>query len=130
MDYKIFKFSKAEVMARSSVIPEEENNVIVETAGFVPLDVRFKQMEQNGILARLNAQEFSLGVDDLRQLYFGAETEITQYDDLEDVQEKLYNQNVLKQQLYNEYLKSQKQNISSETEKNHPEEQKEESNKN
>lgn len=130
MDYKIFKFSKSEVVARSSFIPEEENKVIVETAGFVPLDVRFKQMEQNGIVARLNEQEFSLGVDDLRQLYFGAETEITQYDELEDVQEKLYNQNVLKQQLYNEYMESQKQNINSETEKINPEEQKEESNKN
>lgn len=128
MDYKIFKFSKDDVIKRSSVIPEEENKVIVETAGFVPLDVRFKQMEQNGILARLNAEEFSLSIEDLRQLYFGENTEINQYDELEDIQEKLYNQNVLKQKLYNEYLESQKQHISSETNETSTEETNDESN--
>ena len=35
------------------------DEVIVETAGFVPLAVRFKQMEQAGYRARFNESEFS-----------------------------------------------------------------------
>lgn len=34
------------------------NSYIVETAGFVPLSVKFKQFEQNGYIAKFNVDDF------------------------------------------------------------------------
>ena len=36
----------------------QENDYLVETAGFVPLSVRFKQFTENGIMSRLRAEQY------------------------------------------------------------------------
>lgn len=38
--------------------PAEGNEYIIETAGFVPLSVKFKQFEQNGYIAKFNVDDF------------------------------------------------------------------------
>lgn len=83
----------------------DDNPYIVETAGFVPLDVRFKQMEQAGIQAKFNAEDFT--VQDWRDIYFGEDTEIYSTDEIEDVERKL----ALQRDKYNSILAElQKQN--------------------
>lgn len=47
--------------------PAEGNEYIVETAGFVPLSVKFKQFEQNGYIAKFNVDDFDSS--DYSQLY-------------------------------------------------------------
>lgn len=70
---------------------KELNPVIVETAGFVPLEVKFKQFEQNGLQAQFNVSEFTSS--DYRDMYLGPNTEILPTDDLEEIQAKLELQN-------------------------------------
>lgn len=65
----------------------EENNVIVETAGFVPLEVKLKRFEQNGMLMQFNESEFTSS--DLRTIYLKPDFEITPEDDMEEVMEKI-----------------------------------------
>lgn len=65
----------------------ENNDVIVETAGFVPLEVKFKRFEQNGLIAQFNESEFTSS--DLRDIYLTPDFEISPEDDFEEVQEKL-----------------------------------------
>lgn len=38
--------------------PADGNEYIVETAGFVPLSVKFKQFEQNGYIAKFSVDDF------------------------------------------------------------------------
>lgn len=60
---------------------------IVETAGFIPLAVRFKQMEQAGYRARFNESEFSSR--DITDMYLNhPEYDIQPDDDFEEAQEK------------------------------------------
>ena len=59
------------------------NTVMVETAGFVPLEVRMKQMEQNGLFAQAVGGELS--PDDLREAYFTSDFELSPDDELEEV---------------------------------------------
>lgn len=63
------------------------NDVIVETAGFVPLEVKLKRFEQNGMMAQFNENEFTSS--DLRDIYLTPDFEISPEDDFEEVQEKL-----------------------------------------
>lgn len=65
----------------------KDNRVIVETAGFVPLEVRLKKFEEAGIKAQFHASEFT--ASDLRELYLSPNTEIYPCDDLETIEEKL-----------------------------------------
>ncbi len=65
---------------------KELNPVIVETAGFVPLEVKFKRFEQAGLKAQFNASEFTSS--DFRDMYLGPNTEIYPNDDLETIIEK------------------------------------------
>lgn len=65
----------------------KDNRVIVETAGFVPLEVRMKKFEEAGIKAQFYASEFT--ASDLRELYLSPNTEIYPSDDLETIEEKL-----------------------------------------
>lgn len=61
---------------------------IVETAGFVPLEVRFKQMEQAGYRARFFESEFTS--KDVTDMYLNhPEFDITDEDDMEDAMEKV-----------------------------------------
>lgn len=60
---------------------------ITETAGFIPLAVRFKQMEQAGLRARFFESEFTS--HDFSDMYLNhPELDIMPDDDLEDVIEK------------------------------------------
>lgn len=95
-----YKFSKNCVMRLKmplTELPEEENERIVETAGFVPLEVKFKQFEQNGIRAQLVASDFDSS--DMRQIYFGENNIIYPDDDIETVNEKLLRQELTRQQI-------------------------------
>ena len=65
---------------------KELNPLIVETAGFVPLEVKFKRFEQAGLKAQFNASEFSSS--DFRDMYLSPNTEIYPNDDLETIIEK------------------------------------------
>lgn len=79
------------------------NEVIVETAGFIPLAVRFKQMEQAGYRARFNESEFSSR--DISDMYLShAEFDIQPDDDLEDVIEKTELRRQYVKNLQNEIL--------------------------
>lgn len=78
----------------------EHNEVIVETAGFIPLDVKFKRFEQNGVIAQFSTSEFTSS--DMRNLYANPDFEIYPDDELEDIQEKI--------SAYNEYRSKYIQN--------------------
>lgn len=68
--------------------PEGWNEEIVETAGFVPLEVRFKQMEQAGFRAQFFESEFSS--KDVTDMYLNhPEFDITPEDDVEEAYEKM-----------------------------------------
>lgn len=74
-----------------------DNSYIVDTKGFVPLEVKFKRFEQGGILAQLRADEFSSS--DYREMYLSPDMEINQWDDLEDIQNKLALQQEFRQKI-------------------------------
>lgn len=81
------------------------NEKLVETAGFVPLEVRFKQMEQNGLMAQFQLGELS--PEDLRQIYLSEEFEIKPDDELEDALDKVARRTALQQLLIEERKKAQ-----------------------
>lgn len=81
---------------------EEKNPVIVETAGFVPLEVKMKRFEQAGLRAQFREQDFDS--QDYRDMYLNPDVIIYPSDDLEQVQEKLN----LQAQIYNEIVQKKK----------------------
>lgn len=81
--------------------PEGWNEDIVETAGFVPLAVRMKQMEQAGYVAQFTHADFDS--KDMRDIWFNPELEILPGDDLEDIHEKL-----MAREAYIEAIKARK----------------------
>ena len=70
-----------------AALNDENNSYITETAGFVPLEVKLKQFEENGIQMQFNTKEFTSS--DYRDIYLSPDFEITPEDDYEDIQEKL-----------------------------------------
>lgn len=68
--------------------PESDawKEVVTETAGFEPLEVKFKRMEQAGIRAQFNSNEFTSS--DLRNIYLNPDFQITPEDELEDIEIK------------------------------------------
>ena len=64
-----------------------DNEYICETAGFIPLEVKFKRFEENGIRAQFDTDSFSSS--DLREIYLNPDFEIRQGDDLIDIEAKL-----------------------------------------
>lgn len=56
---------------------------VTETAGFVPLEVRMKQMEQAGLLQQAMLQDVT--ADDLREAWLSSDFEISPDDELEEV---------------------------------------------
>lgn len=66
---------------------KENNDYIVETAGFVPLEVKMKQFENNGIVAQFLTSDFDS--NDYRDIYLHPDFNIYPEDDFEDIQEKL-----------------------------------------
>lgn len=65
----------------------DHNEKIVETAGFIPLDVKFKRFEQNGLIAQFNTSEFTS--NDFRNLYANPDFEIYPDDEFEEIEEKI-----------------------------------------
>lgn len=53
-----FDDSNTDIWITKDGKPAEGNEYIVETAGFVPLAVKFKQFEQNGYIAKFNVDDF------------------------------------------------------------------------
>lgn len=89
------------------------NEHLVEAAGFVPLEVRFKQMEQNGLMAQFMTSELS--PEDMRQIYLSAEFEVRPDDEFEDALIKVQRRRKLEQILLEERKKAQE-----DAEKNNP----------
>lgn len=67
--------------------PEVDYKEMTETAGYLPLDVRLKQLEQQGYIAKFKAEEFDS--DEISELWTRPEFEILPTDELEDIQQKL-----------------------------------------
>lgn len=102
------------------------NEDMTETAGFIPLEVKFKQFEQNGIINQLRSEDFTSS--DYREMYLHPDFDINPEDDIEDVQEKLeslknYRQNLMekiKEENSKKVLKTEEtvQNMSDEQKEN------------
>lgn len=67
--------------------PEVKYNEMTETAGYLPLPVRLKQLEQQGYIAKFNRQEFDS--DEISELWTRPDFEILPTDELEEVQAKM-----------------------------------------
>ena len=83
-------------------LSEEENPYIVETAGFVPLQIRFKQLQEAGYRQRLYHEQFD-GTD-IEAIEKNAEFDILAGDDLETVIHKQESKARSYQQLLNNYF--------------------------
>lgn len=62
------------------------NEYICETAGFVPLEVKFKRFEQAGIRQQLNAADYTSS--DYRDMYLNPDYQVYPDDEIEDVEAK------------------------------------------
>lgn len=77
-----------------------QDEILVETAGFVPLDIRFKMMEEAGIRAQFRESEFDSA--DMRAIYEEhPEFAFTMSDELEDIERKIALRNKFITELYN-----------------------------
>lgn len=87
------KFSKSiEFLDEKQVLQlsadlSENNDYITETAGFIPLEVKMRQFEQNGLIAQFQVSDFDS--NDYREMYLNPDFNITPEDDFEDVEEKI-----------------------------------------
>lgn len=66
---------------------KEHNEYITETAGYIPLEVKLKQFEQNGVIAQFQQSDFTS--HDYREMYLNPDFDITPEDDFEEVEEKI-----------------------------------------
>lgn len=95
---------KISVEARSKwTAPEDWNEDIVETAGFIPLEVRFRKLQENGQRVMLRASEFDSV--DMRKMYLDDEFRVEPDDELEDIEEKLAKRQAYMNSLREERLK-------------------------
>lgn len=69
----------------------ENNDYLVETAGFVPLSVRFKQFIENGIISRLRAEQYDtdLPISELENAFQMSEFDINEDDDIFTATDKI-----------------------------------------
>lgn len=77
-----------------------DNSYITDTAGFEPLDVKFKKFEQNGIIAQLHSSDFDSA--SLREMYLSDNMQIYPDDDIEDIYAKLSLQREFANRVHNE----------------------------
>lgn len=101
--HKKYEYMSAKDVEACKAKFEDNNDYIVETAGFVPLEVKMKQFEQNGFIAQFLVSDFDS--NDYRNIYLNPDFNITPEDDLEDIQEKL-----AAQRSYAEEIKKAKSN--------------------
>lgn len=86
-DYVHSSFDELDAALKdSNELPEGFRRKLVETAGFIPLEVRLKQLEQQGYVARFSKSDFTS--DDMRLIWLDPENEILPGDDIEEVQRK------------------------------------------
>lgn len=69
----------------------EDNIYQVETAGFVPLSVRFKQFSENGFISRLRAEQYDtdLPISELENAFKMSEFDINDDDDIFTATDKI-----------------------------------------
>lgn len=69
----------------------KDNEYCVETAGFVPLSVRFKQFTENGIVSRLRAEQYDtdLPISELENAFQLTEFDINDEDDIFTATDKI-----------------------------------------
>ena len=69
----------------------KDNDYLVETAGFVPLSVRFKQFTENGIISRLRAEQYDtdLPISELENAFQMSEFDVTDDDDIFTATDKI-----------------------------------------
>ena len=69
----------------------KDNDYLVETAGFVPLSVRFKQFTENGIVSRLRAEQYDtdLPISELENAFQMSEFDVNEDDDIFTATEKI-----------------------------------------
>ena len=69
----------------------KDNDYLVETAGFVPLSVRFKQFTENGIVSRLRSEQYDtdLPISELENAFQMSEFDVNDDDDIFTATEKI-----------------------------------------
>lgn len=69
----------------------EDNIYQVETAGFVPISVRFKQFTENGIISRLRAEQYDtdLPISELENAFQMSEFDVNDDDDIFTATDKI-----------------------------------------
>lgn len=83
---------RKEIDCRACPTVELENNdYLVETAGFVPLSVRFKQFTENGIISRLRAEQYDtdLPISELENAFQLSEFDVNDDDDIFTATDKI-----------------------------------------
>lgn len=102
------------ILNRKLTEEEQKKNdeILFDSAGFVPLDVRIKQMERAGI--RAQSQQYSADINLLRESYNVAEFEPEEGDSVEDI--------VAKEIARQNYYFSKLNEKHSDEEKNYPHE--------
>lgn len=84
---KLKEYTYEEIKPVYADLNPDFNKYKTETAGFVPLEVKFKRFEEDGLVAQFNSSDFTS--TDYRDIYLNPDFEITPEDDYEDIQEKL-----------------------------------------
>lgn len=112
--HKIEYFSYGEMsdhekrLAESPWNDSEYNSYITETAGFVPLVVKFKKFIENGQIAQFRESDFTSS--DWRELYAtDPELDISPDDEFDEVQEKLALREKLRQDILARKAKSEEE---------------------
>lgn len=76
---------------------KELNPYIVETAGFIPLDVQIQKFEQAGVRARFRSDMFDSS--DYRDMYLNENLRINSSDDEIDIERKVKLQNYVRNKI-------------------------------
>lgn len=87
--YSILTLDKKEVAALSGELIH--NEYICETAGFEPLEVKFKRFENAGLLQMIQSK--ALTSKDFREMYLNEDYSISIDDSPEDILEKMHKLN-------------------------------------
>lgn len=82
--YFNFKYSDKKIENKE---PKDWNKVLVDTSGFVPLKVRFAQLEQQGYIAKFQHSDFDSA--DISELWLSEKFAILPSDEEEQIVEKL-----------------------------------------
>lgn len=112
------KTKKYSTLKPSMVIGENpvfEYTEITETAGYLPLEVRLKQLEQQGYIAKFHREEFD--TDEISELWTRPDFEILPTDELEDVQAKMALRREYLLQLKSQHAELAKEAVKEDTKK-------------